>query len=116
MDDKNFQINKKDLVSKFRALVKKHAERGDDYNPKHGKISANHRDYFVLDKIRAVYNWVIGEIKIELRRKYIHDDKMYHKVVGELEKSGSSSSLSIAALSAGVILSIKVGVLPAAGL
>ena len=68
MDDKNFQINKKDLVSKFRALVKKHAERGDDYNPKHGKISANHRDYFVLDKIRAVYNWVIGDIKIELRR------------------------------------------------
>ena len=85
MDEKNFQINKKDLVSKFRALVKKHADRGDDYNPKHGKTAANHRDYFVLDKIRALYNWVIGEIKIELRRKYIHDDKTYHKVVGELE-------------------------------
>ena len=64
MDEKNFQINKKDLVSKFRALIKKHADRGDDYNPKHGKAAANHRDYFVLDKIRALYNWVIGEIKI----------------------------------------------------
>lgn len=85
MSEKYFQINKKDLVSKFRDLVKKHAERGDDYNPKHGKISANHRDYFVLDKIRAIYNWAIGEIKLEIRRKYIHDDKKYKKVVGGLE-------------------------------
>jgi len=85
MDEKNFQINKKDLVSKFRNLIKKHAEREDEYNPKHAKVVGNHRDYFILDKIRAIYNWVIDEIKIELRRKHIHDDKEYKKAVGALE-------------------------------
>ena len=85
MNEKNFQINKKTIVSKFRELVKKHADKEDDYNPKNAKSVGNHRDYFVLDKIRAIYNWIIDEVKIELRRMYIHDDKEYKKVVGKLE-------------------------------
>ena len=85
MSEKNFQINKKDLVSRFKALVRKHADQEDEYNPKNAKQVGNHRDYFILDKIRAIYNWVIDEVKIELRRKYIHDDKSYKKAVGELE-------------------------------
>ena len=58
-------------------MVRKHADQEDEYNPKNAKQVGNHRDYFILDKIRAIYNWVIDEVKIELRRKYIHDDKSF---------------------------------------
>ena len=45
----------------------------------------NHRNYFILDRIRALYHWIINEAKLNLRRKYIHDDKEYKKVLGKLE-------------------------------
>ncbi len=85
MNEKNFQIDKKDIISKFKEFAKKHSERVDDYNPNNAKQVANHRDYFILDRIRALYHWIIKEAKLDLRRKYIHNDKEYKKVLGELE-------------------------------
>tara|TARA_R110000765_G_scaffold157880_1_gene261317 strand:+ start:320 stop:1057 length:738 start_codon:yes stop_codon:yes gene_type:complete len=80
-----FQIDKKEILSKFKRLANKHAEREDDYNPSHSRTTSHPSGYFILDRIRALYHWVIEEIKIDLRRKYIHDDKQYKKVFGELE-------------------------------
>ena len=85
MSENNFQINKKDIISKFKEFAGKHSERADDYNPNNAKHVDNHRNYFVLDRIRALYHWIINEAKLDLRRKYIHDDKEYKKVLGKLE-------------------------------
>ena len=85
MNEKNFQIDKKEILSKFRNLANKHAEREDDYNPAHSRTTDHPSGYFILDRVRALYHWVIEEIKIDLRREYINNDDKYKKVVGELE-------------------------------
>ena len=85
MSENFFQIDKKDVVSKFKAYAKKHSERSDEYNPKNAKQVSNHRNYFVLDRIRALYHWIIKEAKLDLRRMYIHNDKEFKEVLGKLE-------------------------------
>ena len=85
MSENFFQIDKKDVVSKFKAYAKKHSERSDEYNPKNAKQVSNHRNYFVLDRIRALYHWIIKESKLDLRRMYIHNDKEIKEVLGKLE-------------------------------
>ena len=85
MSENFFQIDKKDVVSKFKAYAKKHSERSDEYNPKNAKQTANHRNYFVLDRIRALYHWIIKDAKLDLRRMYIHNDKEFKEVLGKLE-------------------------------
>ena len=85
MNEDFFQIDKKDTVSKFKDFVRNHSERADSYNPSNAKHVDNHRNYFILDRIRALYHWIINEAKLNLRRKYIHDDKEYKKVLGKLE-------------------------------
>jgi len=85
MNEKNFQIDKKEILSKFKDLANKHAEREDDYNPNHSRTTDHPSGYFILDRIRALYHWVIEEIKIDLRREYINNDDKYKKAIGELE-------------------------------
>ena len=85
MNEKNFQIDKKEILSKFKRLANKHAEREDDYNPSHSRTTSHPSGYFILDRIRALYHWVIEEIKIDLRREYINNDDKYKKAFGELE-------------------------------
>ena len=85
MSEKYFQINKKNVLSKFKDFADKHAERADEYNPKNAKPIDTHRNYFILDRLRALYHWVIEQSKIDLRRKYIHDTDEYKKVLGKLE-------------------------------
>ena len=85
MNEDFFQIDKKEILSKFRNFANKHAEREDDYNPSHSRTTSHPSGYFILDRVRALYHWVIEEIKIDLRRKYIDNDDKYKKVFGELE-------------------------------
>ena len=85
MNEKKFQIDKKEILSKFKDLANKHAEREDDYNPNHSRTADHPSGYFILDRIRALYHWVIEEIKIDLRREYINNDDKYKKAIGELE-------------------------------
>ena len=85
MSEKYFQINKKNVLSKFKDFAEKHAERADEYNPKNAKPIDTHRNYFILDRVRALYHWIIEQSKIDLRRKYIHDTDEYKKVLGKLE-------------------------------
>ena len=85
MNEDFFKIDKKEILSKFRNFANKHAEREDDYNPAHSRTTDHPSGYFILDRIRALYHWVIEEIKIDLRREYIDNDDKYKKVFGELE-------------------------------
>ena len=85
MNEDFFQIDKKEILSKFRNFANKHAEREDDYNPSHSRTTSHPSGYFILDRVRALYHLVIEEIKIDLRRKYIDNDDKYKKVFGELE-------------------------------
>ena len=85
MNEDFFQIDKKEILSKFKDLANSHAEREDDYNPAHSRTTDHPSGYFILDRVRALYHWVIEEIKIDLRREYINNDDKYKKVFGELE-------------------------------
>ena len=85
MSEDFFQIDKKEILSKFKELVNKHSEREDDYNPKHARSTNNPTGYYILDRVRSLYHWIIEQIKIELRRKYIQDDEQFKKVFGNLE-------------------------------
>ena len=85
MSEDFFQIDKKEILSKFKELVNKHSEREDDYNPEHARSTNNPTGYYILDRVRSLYHWIIEQIKIELRRKYIQDDKQFEKVFGNLE-------------------------------
>ena len=85
MNEKNFQIDKKEILSKFKDLANKHAEREDDYNPNHSRTTNHPSGYFILDRVRALYHWIIEETKIDLRREYINNDDKYKKAIGELE-------------------------------
>ena len=85
MNEDFFQIDKKEILSKFRNFANKHAEREDDYNPAHSRTTDHPSGYFILDRVRALYHWIIEETKIDLRREYINNDDKYKKVVGELE-------------------------------
>ena len=85
MSEDFFQIDKKEILSKFKELVNKHSEREDDYNPEHARSTNNPTGYYILDRVRSLYHWIIEQIKIELRRKYIQNDEQFKKVVGNLE-------------------------------
>ena len=80
-----FQINKKNIIAAFKKYTDKHSDRADDYNPSHAKPTDNTSSYFILDRIRGLYHWIIEQSKLNLRRKYIHDDKEYKKILGKLE-------------------------------
>ena len=85
MNEDFFQIDKKEILSKFKDLANKYDERADEYNPKHARATDSPTAYFILDRVRALYHWVIEQIKIDLRRKYIDNDDKYKKIFGELE-------------------------------
>ena len=85
MNEDFFQIDKKEILSKFKDLANKNDERADEYNPKHARATDSPTAYFILDRVRALYHWVIEQIKIDLRRKYIDNDDKYKKIFGELE-------------------------------
>ena len=46
----------------------------------HSRTTDHPSGYFILDRVRALYHWVIEETKIDLRRKYIDNDDKYKKV------------------------------------
>ena len=69
MSEDFFQIDKKEILSKFKDLANKNDERADEYNPKHARATDSPTAYFILDRVRALYHWIIEQIKIDLRRK-----------------------------------------------
>jgi len=80
-----FQINKKKTVEAFRAYAKKFDRPQDDYHPKHAKKIVTPTKYFVLDRIRSLYQWVLEDSILELRHHFIHNDEEFKLAKGQAE-------------------------------
>ena len=81
----HFEINKKNTVEKFRDYVKKFDDRSDQYDPEYGKKTNTPTNYYVLDRIRSLYQWVLQDSMLNLRHFYIHDDDEFKKIKGDVE-------------------------------
>ena len=81
----HFEINKKNTVQKFRDYVKKFDDRSDQYDPEYGKKTKTPTNYYVLDRIRSLYQWVLQDSMLNLRHFYIHDDDEFKKIKGDVE-------------------------------
>ena len=80
-----FQINKKKTVESFREYTKKFEKPQDDYHPKHAKKLVTPTKYFVLDRIRSLYQWVLENSVLELRHHFIHNDDDFKLAKGQAE-------------------------------
>lgn len=81
----NFQIDKKNTLEDFREFVKRFDTKHSNYKPKHSKRLDTPTPYFILDRIRSLYAWVLENSLLELRRHYIHDDKGFKKARGMMD-------------------------------
>ena len=79
----NYRINKKEQVENFKKYTKAHTDRNDKYNSK-GKQVQHRSDYVTLEKIKSIYNYIINNIKLDLRKEFIHDDDAFKSVINLL--------------------------------
>jgi len=85
MIDTEFRFNKKDIAQKFKEWVEQF--QNDDekgYEPGHAK-EIEYSKMGNLRKIQKAYKFVLKKSVMSLRQLYIHDDKKYKKIKGELE-------------------------------
>ena len=81
----NFQINKNKTVDDFKNYIKKFEKPEDDYNPSHAKKLQTPSNYYVLDRIRSLYQWVLKNSILDLRHSYIHNDDEFKQLKGDIE-------------------------------
>ena len=81
----NFQINKNKTVDDFKNYIKKFEKPEDDYNPSHAKKLQTPSNYYVLDRIRSLYQWVLKNSILDLRHSYIHNDDDFKQLKGDIE-------------------------------
>ena len=81
----NFQIDKKDTLEKFREFVKRFDTKYSNYKPKHSKRLDTPTPFFILDRIRSLYAWVLDSCMLSLRKQYIHDDAGFRKVRNKID-------------------------------
>ena len=74
-----YRIDKNKLIDKFNTFIDKSSSPSDTYNSK-GKEVQYRNDYTILDKIKEVYKFVVDNIKMDLRREFIHDDKKFYEI------------------------------------
>jgi len=81
----NFQINKNKTVDDFKRYIKKFEKPEDDYNPSNAKKLQTPSNYYVLDRIRSLYQWVLKNSILDLRHNYIHNDDEFKQLKGDIE-------------------------------
>ena len=81
----NFQFNKNKTVEDFKKYIKKFEKPEDDYNPSHAKKLQTPSNYYVLDRIRSLYQWVLKNSILDLRHNYIHNDDEFKQLKGDIE-------------------------------
>ena len=81
----NFQINKNKTVDDFKNYIKKFEKPEDDYNPSNAKKLQTPSNYYVLDRIRSLYQWVLKNSILDLRHNYIHNDDEFKQLKGDIE-------------------------------
>ena len=81
----NFQFNKNKTVDDFKRYIKKFEKPEDDYNPSNAKKLQTPSNYYVLDRIRSLYQWVLKNSILDLRHNYIHNDDEFKQLKGDIE-------------------------------
>jgi len=81
----NFQFNKNKTVDDFKKYIKKFEKPEDDYNPSNAKKLQTPSNYYVLDRIRSLYQWVLKNSILDLRHNYIHNDDEFKQLKGDIE-------------------------------
>ena len=81
----NFQINKNKTVDDFKNYIKKFEKPEDDYNPSNAKKLQTPSNYYVLDRVRSLYQWVLKNSILDLRHSYIHNDDEFKQLKGDIE-------------------------------
>ena len=81
----NFQINKNKTVDDFKSYIKKFEKPEDDYKPKNAKKLQTPSSYYVLDRVRSLYQWVLRNSILDLRHSYIHNDDDFKQLRGDIE-------------------------------
>lgn len=73
----NYKINKKQIVEKFKQYTKNNYDESSTY----GLDNNNNNN---LNKIKDIYLYIINNIKLDIRREFIHDDKAFKSVINLL--------------------------------
>ena len=79
----NFRIKKNSMVDKFLDYMDEFTDSKDRYISK-GKEVQFRREYYILQKIKDIYLFVIEEIKLDIRKEFIHSDKNYKEAMNIL--------------------------------
>jgi hypothetical protein len=80
MIDTEFRFDKKDLVPKFKAHLKKYQDEDEkEFQPSHGK-EVPYSKLVLLRKVQGVYHWALKESLLEIRQLYNHDDEKFKDV------------------------------------
>lgn len=80
----NFKIDKNDLIPKFKEYISQYAGDEEKFEPKYAK-EVKYSRYNILKKIQKIYYWVLKNAILDLRQRFIHDDKMFNDVKGKIE-------------------------------
>jgi len=82
----NYKINKQDIVKKFKAFVDSKSSKEDDFGNNSKKKQVGPLDkYEILLQFRYLYEWLLNNIKLDIRRSYIHDDNAFKKTYSKLQ-------------------------------
>lgn len=80
----HYVINKKDIINKFREYINKKITKADTFDPKHGKEVSPLDKYETLSNVLLLYKWLLNNIKLDLRRHYIHSDESFSEIYNKL--------------------------------
>ena len=81
-----FQIDKNKVVEKFREHLKKHADdKQEKFDAPNAKKVNPIDKYEVLLKIKKLYEWVLDNQKLTMRRSFIHNDEIFNKYYNLLQ-------------------------------
>lgn len=99
----NYIINKKNIINKFRDYINKKITKADKFDPKNGKEVSPLDKYETLSNILLLYKWLLDNIKLDIRRHYIHNDKefsiAYNKLISHINNKIRSGKQGLIYLS-----------------
>lgn len=85
MEGIDFTINKEKTASDFKDYIRQYTDEEEEkFEPKNAKEIA-YSTLNILRKVQNIYFWVINNSAIDMRRNFIHNDKLFKKVMNLLK-------------------------------
>lgn len=75
----NYKINKKEITEKFKEYTKNNYDENSSYD-----LNNNNNNINNLNKIKDIYLYIINNIKLDIRKEFIHDDKAFKSAINLL--------------------------------